>query len=102
MRNFVKNDNSFICENCGQSVSKLNYTSRNHCPACLYSKHVDVFPGDREATCHGLLVPIGIKNAKKGTQIVYKCNKCSSIKYNIVAEDDNVSVIIEISKNPIK
>ena len=41
-RNFVKNDEEFICDNCGKRVPKLGYSSRNHCPYCLHSKHVDI------------------------------------------------------------
>jgi hypothetical protein len=38
----------FTCENCGASVAPLsNGSYRNHCPACLLSKHVDILPGDR-------------------------------------------------------
>ncbi len=44
MKNFTKNDNEFECENCGAHVDKLEYTSRDHCPKCLYSKHVDILP----------------------------------------------------------
>ena len=51
-RNFVKNDDEFICDNCGRKVPKLGYSSRNHCPYCLHSKHVDIKPGDRMETCH--------------------------------------------------
>ena len=36
----------FICENCGKDVEKSSYTARDHCPYCLYSKHVDINPGD--------------------------------------------------------
>ena len=51
MKLFTKNDNSFVCENCNMIVSPLKYTSRDHCPYCLYSKHVDINPGDRLNKC---------------------------------------------------
>ncbi len=47
-RHFVKNDQGFVCAHCGQTVEPLGYTSRNHCPHCLYSLHVDIHPGDRQ------------------------------------------------------
>lgn len=99
---FKKNDEPFICENCNNAVFKLKYTSRDHCPTCLYSKHVDVYPGDRQETCCGSLVPIGIQTSKKGMQIIYKCSKCNSIKKNIIAQDDNLDLIIELSREPVK
>ena len=47
MKRFNMIDEEFICENCHQKVSKLNYTARDHCPYCLYSIHIDINPGDR-------------------------------------------------------
>ena len=64
MKKFNMIDENFICENCGYNVDKLNYTARDHCPNCLYSKHVDIMPGDRENTCMGLMKPIGIEKYK--------------------------------------
>lgn len=76
---FTEIDEEFVCEHCGNKVPKLGYSCRNHCNICLYSKHVDINPGDRAETCHGLLEPIGIEiNPKKGYVIVYKCQKCRS------------------------
>ena len=61
MKKFNMIDESFICEKCGKTVNKLNYTARDHCPHCLYSKHVDINPGDRSNACNGLLQPIDIE-----------------------------------------
>lgn len=94
---FVKNDNEFICVNCGKKVEKLKYTSRDHCNECLYSIHVDVFPGDRKNTCRGNLKPINvIETSKKGKVIIYKCKKCGEEVRNIVAQDDNIDMIYKI------
>ena len=96
---FTKIDEEFICHNCGKKVEKLGYTCRNHCPSCLHSKHVDINPGDRAETCHGLLEPIGIEMSnKKGYVIVYKCKKCGQIRKNKAAKDDDFDKILEISK----
>ena len=64
MKRFNELDESFECEQCHKNVEKLNYSSRDHCPYCLYSKHVDINPGDRENPCKGLLKPIGIEKYK--------------------------------------
>ena len=94
---FVKNDNEFVCINCGKKVEKLKYTSRDHCNECLYSIHVDIFPGDRKNECGGTLVPINIiETSKKGKVILYKCSKCGSQVRNIVAQDDNIDTIYKI------
>ena len=91
-------DEEFVCENCNKMVKKLNYSARDHCNYCLYSKHVDIMPGDRQNTCHGLLKPIGIEKYKNTYKIIYKCEKCHLTHKNIMANDDNFDKIIELSK----
>ena len=98
MKNFTMRDEEFICENCGELVSPLGYTARDHCPHCLYSKHVDIMPGDRQNTCKGLLKPIGIEKFKDTYKILYKCTSCNEPHKNIMAKDDNMELIIELSK----
>ncbi len=94
----MKNED-FICDNCGMKVLPSNYTARDHCPYCLYSKHVDINPGDRLNPCHGLLIPIGIEKFKKTYKIIYKCSKCGMLHKNIMHEDDNMDLIIKLSTN---
>ena len=91
----------FICENCGKQVNILKGSARDHCDKCLYSKHVDVFPGDRENKCMGLLKPITIEKFKDTYKIVYRCLKCGEIHKNIMAADDNFEKILELMQNPI-
>ena len=94
-----KLDEEFICQNCNKKVEKLGYTSRNHCPYCLHSIHIDNIPGDRANTCLGLMEPIAIEeNNKKGYVIVFRCQKCGEIKRNKSADDDNFEKILEITK----
>ena len=98
MKQFTKRDEEFVCENCGKKVSKLGYTSRDHCPHCLYSKHVDNMPGDREAECRGLLKPIQVElDSKKGYVIIYKCEKCGAIRKNKAADDDDKDLLIKLT-----
>lgn len=99
MRNFVKNDNGFVCLNCGKDVSPLGYTSRNHCPHCLYSIHIDVNPGDRMNDCKGLQQPISVEiDSKKGYVLTYKCTKCGKITHNKSASDDNFDEMLRIQR----
>ena len=99
MKKFLMRDENFVCENCGKSVEKLNYTARDHCPYCLYSKHVDINPGDRLNMCKGLLKPIDIEKFKDSYKIIYKCEKCADFHKNIMAKDDDFEKIILLSKN---
>lgn len=99
MKLFSMRDEEFICDNCNNLVDKLNYTARDHCNKCLYSKHVDINPGDRMNTCNGLLRPIGIEKFKNTYKIIYRCEKCGELHKNVMANDDNMDLIIELSKN---
>lgn len=95
----IKNDSGFTCINCGKTVEKLNCTSRNHCPHCLHSLHVDIIPGDRANPCGGLLQPVAVENsAKKGYVIVFRCKKCGQVVKNKSAHDDNFEKLLEIAK----
>lgn len=97
MKKFNMIDEEFICENCNKKVDKLRYSARDHCPFCLYSKHVDISPGDRANECKGLLKPISIEKFKNTFKIIYKCEKCNQLHKNIVANDDNFDLIVELS-----
>lgn len=97
MKRFNMIDENFICENCNKEVKKLNYTARDHCPYCLYSKHLDIMPGDRANECMGLLVPIDIEKFKDTYKIIYKCEKCGKEHKNVMAKDDNINVLINLS-----
>ena len=97
MKKFNELDEGFICENCKKEVKPLIYSSRDHCPYCLYSKHVDINPGDRENPCKGLLVPTDIEKHKDTFKIIYRCNKCKQTHKNIIAKDDSMEEIISLS-----
>ena len=99
LKRFNMLDEEFLCENCGKLVNKLNYTARDHCPFCLYSKHLDINPGDRLNKCCGLLKPIDIEKYKNTYKLIYKCSKCNKIHKNIVAIDDDFNKIIELSSH---
>lgn len=98
MKTFNMIDESFVCEKCGKKVKKLGYTARDHCPYCLYSKHVDINPGDRNNSCKGMLEPVGIEKFKDSFKIIYLCEKCHKTHKNIMAKDDDMNKIIELSK----
>ncbi|MDX8044961.1 RNHCP domain-containing protein [Gracilibacillus sp. S3-1-1] len=91
---------AFQCENCGADVVPLtNGSFRNHCPYCLFSKHLDNHPGDRLSNCKGMMRPISLEHSgKKGFQIIHECIKCSKMQRNKVASDtlqeDNILSLI--------
>lgn len=88
---FTKNDSGFVCKNCGKTVEPLGYSSRNHCPFCLCSLHVDVNPGDRDANCGGIMDAVSVEvDSKKGYVIIHKCRKCGKISRNRAANQAKV------------
>lgn len=94
----------FICERCAHQIEKLsNGSYRNHCPACLWSKHVDVRPGDRANRCKGLMEPVGLfHHKKKGWQIIHCCTICGHVGRNKIAtntaQPDNPDLIVKLSR----
>lgn len=97
-RNFIKKKEDFVCENCGQRITGSGYT--NHCPNCLYSKHIDLnVPGDRKNKCGGLMKPVGIE--KKGEEyiILHRCIKCGKEKKNKSAKSDNFEMLIRLCRD---
>jgi len=97
---FAKNDRGFICENCKKEIPPLLYSSRNHCPFCLYSKHVDINPGDRSCDCGGLMKPVAVTtSAKKDFIITHRCEKCGLERNNRSQTDDDRDLLIKLT-NP--
>lgn len=91
---FIAREERFICGHCSCDVSPLGSgTYRNHCPKCLWSKHVDaVGPGDRASACQGLMRPVGADHdAKKGGwMVLHRCEKCGKTIPNRLAPDDDM------------
>ena len=94
---FIKNKEDFKCENCGSFVAGNGYT--NHCPECLWSKHVDISPGDRLETCGGLMKPVSSEISGGEENLIHRCVKCGNTKRNRVAKNDNYDNIVAISNN---
>lgn len=88
-RRFHDVNESFACVHCGALVQPSASSCRNHCPTCLYSVHLDVFPGDRAAGCGGVMKPVDvIYHPNKGYQIVHECARCGHRSRNVAALDD--------------
>jgi DNA-directed RNA polymerase subunit RPC12/RpoP len=102
MTPFIARQESFVCEYCAQPVEPLqNGSYRNHCPFCLWSKHVDKDgPGDRLSLCKGLLKPTGVDyDGKKGWMIVHECVRCGKRITNRTAPDDDASTLTKLNNH---
>ena len=103
----------FKCSHCSAYVSSDEVLSgvqnRNHCPYCLWSKHVDLFEaGDRLAACKAPMQPIGLsmkQTVKKYGQnqgelmVVHLCRDCESLSINRIAADDDIDRLFELCLN---
>lgn len=93
----------FRCGHCSADVPPVTDGHyRNHCPRCLWSRHVDVKPGDRACRCHGLMEPIGLvdKGGNKGWQIAHRCTVCGRHQPNRVVREgetpDDLDRLLEL------
>lgn len=96
-KQFQRTIENFKCEHCGTFVNGNGYT--NHCPNCLWSKHVDTNPGDRANACKGMMQPISLRKKDGEYDVLHKCTVCGEEKYNHVTKDDNFDIILKLSTN---
>ena len=95
---------SFRCAHCGKEIHPEGAGSqhRNHCPHCLYSLHVDEEPGDRKATCHGQMEPIGVISKGDGDwSILHLCKSCGKLSLNRALADDNPLLLMQLAVKPL-
>jgi len=98
-KKFQRRIENFVCEKCGAKVPGNGYT--DHCPVCLWGKHLDVNPGDRAADCGGMMKPIHV--FKKGEEYVieYVCEKCGHNCKVKTASKDSFEVLLKLIENSV-
>lgn len=92
---FQKKVEDFECEVCGTKVKGSGYT--DHCPTCLWSKHLDIYPGDRKSPCGGLMEPVGLEITGSEKKILYRCKKCGYNHKVKVSENDSPEALLQLS-----
>lgn len=96
-KKFAKKKEDFICEKCGNETKGSGYT--NHCSFCLWSKHVDINPGDRLSPCQGMMRPIRVEGSTgENYKVVHKCIICGHEKINRIEEGDREGAILFVIK----
>lgn len=96
-KNFIRCQEDFVCEFCKAEVKGTGYT--NHCPNCLWSKHVDKeVPGDRQSECLGMMEPARLEIKNQKYMIIHRCLKCGKTIKNKTSPDDNFEKILQISR----
>jgi hypothetical protein len=109
-------EKGFSCAQCGFSVTTAREVSgvnnRNHCPRCLWSKHVDeIKAGDRNAQCKSRMQPLGLtlkqiakrynREAQGELMLIHRCTGCGKLSINRIAADDDASVIYQVFNRSI-
>ena len=96
---------SFRCGNCGVDVSldAPGTSHRNHCPRCLWSRHLDRnVPGDRKAECPGGMEPIAVTvRGERRWVLIHRCTRCGRLRLNKTAADDNVLLLMQLAALPL-
>lgn len=88
---------NFTCDHCGLSVEGNGYT--NHCPRCLWSKHVDNEPGDRANKCGGMMEPVRVEGGSPTYRIVHRCEACGAELATRQMSDDNVHALCFLAEH---
>jgi hypothetical protein len=97
VRFFQRRKEDFTCEKCGASVTGSGYT--NHCPKCLWGKHVDVNPGDRAHMCGGMMEPIRVERQGDTYVLIHRCATCGTEKRNKTAPDDDFEMLLKVQRD---
>lgn len=94
-KKFQRKIEDFVCANCGAGVKGSGYT--DHCPDCLWSRHVDINPGDRRSECGGAMEPVGVETKGGKNIIYYKCQRCGFGHRVKAAAEDSLDTITNLS-----
>jgi hypothetical protein len=90
----------FRCRHCKLLVGAVpsGGKHRNHCPFCLYSRHVDGrTPGDRASDCGCTMAPVGVFTRPNGEYVlVHRCLGCAFERYNRIAADDIFELVLAL------
>jgi RNHCP domain len=102
----LKRPLSFRCAHCRIDVptDAPGTRHRNHCPSCLWSRHVDARPGDRAMSddCGSAMEPIAISVRGKGEWVlIHRCMGCGELKSNRAAGDDSPLLLLRLAVRPL-
>ena len=96
---------TFRCRHCGLDVplDAPGTAHRNHCPTCLWSRHLDDdSPGDRAAECGSAMEPIAVCVRGDGEWVlVHRCTGCDELHINRTAGDDNPLTLLRLAVMPL-
>jgi len=86
-------DEAFRCGHCQKSVPIGGVMIRDHCPFCLWGRHLDNIPGDRASNCGGLMKPLHFSFAGDTRWIHYSCTQCHHVFRVRSHPDDGLEIL---------
>lgn len=104
-------EQSFTCVRCHLPItcapSVAGVHNRNHCPRCLWSRHMDWrAPGDRLSNCRAPMEPIGLTTKRSRNRyarerdgelmLVHRCAGCGKLSLNRIAADDSAEDLLAL------
>jgi uncharacterized C2H2 Zn-finger protein len=107
----------FTCVRCGLPITcaplVAGVQNRNHCPACLWSRHLDWrVAGDRLSNCRAAMEPIGLTTKRSRNKyarerdgelmLIHRCAGCGKLSINRVAADDGEAEIVELFERSLE
>ena len=95
---------TFRCVQCRQQIQPEAFGTahRNHCPLCLWSRHLDVTPGDRKAACGSRMEPVAVTMRPGGEwALIHRCLGCGTLHENRIAGDDSLFALLAIAAAPL-
>jgi len=107
----------FRCIHCRTIVSAdvalSGVQNRNHCPYCLWSRHLDLrVAGDRLCACKGAMKPVGLTLKRRNKKyarlcqgelmLVHQCSECLRLSINRIAADDIADTIYEVYRGSLR
>jgi hypothetical protein len=92
-------------------VALSGVQNRNHCPFCLWSRHLDgQAAGDRRSACKALMEPVGLTTKRSRNKyasepdgelmLIHRCTVCGKLVINRIAADDDVALLSALCKLP--
>src|SRR4051812_2574444 len=96
---FTKRVEDFVCEHCGIKTLGTGFT--NHCPKCLWSKHVDIEPGNRAEKCGGMMEPLALEGSTPNYRILHKCMKCGVQRRVTTALEDDPAALLALARKRV-
>lgn len=99
-----RQNTAFTCIHCGQRTETRpeGTRHRNHCPYCLWSRHVDQQPGDRLCACRGPMEPVAVEVRTDGEwAIIHRCRVCRQVRFNRIAGDDQELALLQLVLRPL-